>query len=304
MKKLFILLLLCISTITVKAIPITYERTDEDLRVHESIEINSYNKGEILKTPSVDESKKIYDFAELIDEQNEIYLYNKVNEFINNYNMDLVLVAIDDNWTYAEKYADNFYDYNYFGIGDTFDGILLLIDMDTREMYISTTGKAILMYNDYRIEKVLDEMYNYIQDENYFETFVRGIDKLEYFQKKGIPEGNKNSYIDENGNYVYKAVKTFPLFVFMFISAIVATIVLVIFISKNKLVRKAHDAKDYIDKDTARVLKIQDRFITSHTSRVRINTDSSSGGSSFRNGGSSTHRSSSGRSHGGGGRKF
>ena len=302
MKKIIILMLF-IPFINVYANVETYERTDDNLKVHESIEVNSYNKQEILKTPSVDETKKVYDFADLIDEQNEIYLFNKTNEFIKNYNMDLVLVTIDDNWTTARKYADNFYDYNYFGIGKTFDGVLLLIDMDTREMYISTTGKAILMYNDYRIENVLDEMYNYIQNGNYFETFVRGIDKLEYFQKKGIPEGNKNSYIDKNGDYVYKAVKTFPLFMFLFISSITATIVLVIFISKNKLVRKAHDAKEYMEKDNARVLKVQDRFITSHTSRVRINTDSSSG-SSFGGGSSSTHRSSSGRSHGGGGRSF
>lgn len=303
MKKIIILMLLVIPFINVYANVETFERTDDDLRIHESIEVNNYNKQEILKTPSVDETKKVYDFADLIDEQNEIYLFNKTNEFIKNYNMDLVLVTIDDNWTTARKYADNFYDYNYFGIGDTFDGILLLIDMDTREIYISTTGKAILMYNDYRIEKVLDEMFNYVQNGNYFETFVRGIERLEYFQKKGIPSENKNSYIDENGDYVYKTVKTFPFVMFIFISAIIATIVLVIFISKNKLVRKAHDAKEYIEKDNARVLKVQDRFITSHTARVRINTDSSSG-SSFGSGSSSTHRSSSGRSHGGGGRRF
>lgn len=300
MKKFIIFIILCFS-FSVNAQPKTYERTEDNLRIDESIEVNNYNKYEILKTPSVDENKKIYDFAELIDNNGEVYLYNKAKEFIKNYNMDLVLVTISENWTTAEKYADNFYDYNYFGKNDSFDGLLLLIDMDTREMYISTTGKAILMYNDYRIEKVLDEMFNYIQDDNYFETFVRGIDKLEYFQKKGIPKENKNSFIDENGDFIYKAVKTFPLFIFLFISAIIATIVLVIFISKNKLIKKAHDAKDYMDKENAKILKVRDKFITSHTSRVRINSDS---GSSFRGGGSSTHRSSSGKSHGGSGRRF
>ena len=69
----------------------------------------NYNKQEILNTPSVDETKKVYDFADLIDNNGEAYLYNKVIKFINAYNVDLVLVTIDDNWTTARKYADNFY---------------------------------------------------------------------------------------------------------------------------------------------------------------------------------------------------
>ena len=304
MKKIIFLIVLSFSFIRVNAMPETYERTLDNLRVDESIEINSYNQEEILKTPSVDETKKVYDFADLIPDNNEIHLYNKITKFIDDYNMDLVLLTINENWTTAKKYADNFYDYNYFGIGKTFDGILLLIDMDTREIWISTAGNANVMYNTYRIEKTLDEMYNYIVNENYYETFAKGIDKLEYFQKQGFPEDNENSYIDNSGDYIYIEEKTFPAIMFLFLSSIIATIVLVIFISKNKLVRKVQDAKDYIDKDNARVLKVTDQFVNSHTSRVRINNNSSNNGSSFRSGGSSSHRSSSGRSHGGGGRKF
>jgi len=300
MKKIIVLILLCI-TVNVYALPTTYERTLDDLRVHESIKVNNDNTNEILKTPSVDETKKIYDFAELLDDDDdENELYKEVKEFIDTHNMDLVLVTINDNWTYAEKYADNFYDYNYFGIGDTFDGILILIDMDTRELWVSTTGNAILIYNDKRINSILDEMYYYIQDENYYETFYGGISKINHYAEMGIPDDNKNSYIDDNGNYVYVEHKEFPFMMFLGISAIISTIVLVIFIYKNKLIRKAHNAKEYIENDKTKIDVIGDTKISSNTSRVRINTESSSG----RSGGSSSHSSSSGRSHGGGGRRF
>lgn len=302
MKKWFILLLALISLQNVYADVETYERTNDNLRVHESIEINGYNTSDILNTPSVSEKEKVYDFANLLTDIEEANLYDKIVKFINDYNMDLVLVTINENWTTAEKYADNFYDYNYFGINNTFDGVLLLIDMDNREIYISTNGEAILMYNDYRIEKILDDMYYYLQNNYYFDTFSNGIDKLESYAQKGIPDENKNSYIDSNGDYIYVAVKTFPFLAFLGISVVVATIVLIIFIYKNKLVKKAYDAKEYIEEESAKITSVSDRRISSNTSKIRISSDTSSSGSS--RGSSSTHRSSSGRSHGGGGRRF
>ena len=49
----------------------------------------------------------------------------------------------------------------------------------------------------------------------------------------------------------------------------------------------------------------EDRFVTSHTSRVKIQTNNNPHGSGGSSGASSVHHSSSGRSHGGGtGRKF
>ena len=54
--------------------------------------------------------------------------------------------------------------------------------------------------------------------------------------------------------------------------------------------------------DGSVVIDLKDsRFLTTHTSSVRINDSSSSGG---RVGGSSVSRGSSGRSHGGGGRRL
>lgn len=301
MKKFIILLLALLSYLNVNAVE-TYERTEENLRVHESILVNSHNKYDILMTPSVDENLKVYDFANLLTDTEEINLYHKATKFISENNMDLVLVTIDDNWTDAMNYADNFYDYNYFGLGNTFDGLLVLIDMDTREMYISTTGETILMFNDYRIERILDDMYYYIKGANYYETFNAAINKISDFADDGIPSDNKSSYIDENGNYVYVEHKHFPLGLFLLISIGVATITLIIFINKNKLVKKAYEADKYIEDGKMIIKNLGDIFINSHTSSVRISSDSS--GSSSRSGGSSSHRSSSGRSHGGGGRRF
>lgn len=250
--------------------------------------------------PNVDETLKIYDFANLLTEQEESNLYARAINYTTVYNLDLVLVTINENHTNAQNYADDFYDYNNFGIGNTYDGLLVLIDMDTREFYISTTGQAILMYNDYRINSVLDDMTNYMQNGEYYWALNTSIDSLSNFAQQGIPTENSDSYIDENGDYIYVEHKEYPLLPFLIISTIVATIILIIFINKNKLVKKAYEASSYIEKDKKEIKNLGDIFLTTHTSRVRINTDSGSSSS----GGSRTHRSSSGRSHGGSGRRF
>ena len=303
MRKLFIILILSFC-FNVNAEVTTYERTKEDLRINDSITVTESNIDNIMNTPSVDESIKVYDFANLLSDSEEQTLYYDVTEFIANYNMDLALVTIDDNYSTAQVYADDFYDYNNFGLGSTYDGLLVLIDMDTREFYISTTGKAILMYNDNRINSVLDNMTYYMQNGNYFKALEISVSSLSNFAESGIPSGNSNSYIDSNGDYVYVENVEYPFFPILIISIIIATIVLMIFINKNKLVKKAYEASFYLEEENANIKNLGDIFLTTHTSRVRINTDSGSSSSFSSGGGSSTHSSSSGRSHGGGGRSF
>lgn len=303
MKKLLLIILTCF-IINVNADVKTYERTEEDLRIRDSIIVNSYNKDNIMNIPSIDETLKVYDFADILTSDEENNLYYEATKFISEYNMDLALVTIDDNFETAMEYANDFYDYNYFGLGDTYDGLLILIDMDNREFYISTTGEAILMYNDYRIDGILDNMTPYMKSGSYYQAFSAGITTLSDYAKNGIPEGNKSSYIDSDGNYIYVEQKSFPLSVFLIISFIVSTIVLIIFINKNKLVKKAYQASSYMNDNKKVIKNISDTFLTTHTSRVRINTDSGGSSSSSHSGGSSTHHSSSGSSHGGGGRSF
>jgi len=66
------------------------------------------------------------------------------------------------------------------------------------------------------------------------------------------------------------------------------------------MVKKSINATYYLDEGSVNINVRKDRYITSHTTSVRINNSSSSGGI----GGSSISRGSSGISHGGGGRRL
>ena len=153
---LYLLLLLLINLLPVSAKEIdSCTRTRDNLHVRDTFKNKNVNA--ILETPCVNANLRIYDYADLLTEVDEGVLNTLILDYKNRSNYDLVLVTISENPKgSASEFADDFYDYNDFGTGKTRDGVLLLIDMDTREYYISTTGYAIKMYDDARIERILD----------------------------------------------------------------------------------------------------------------------------------------------------
>lgn len=264
-------------------------RTESDYKVASWVDVTEYNKYNILNTPSVNAEEKIYDFANLYTESEEEELYKKVLEYVNSYNMDLAIVTIDkNNKSSPMVYADDFYDYNSFGVGESRDGILFLIDMENREIYMSTTGKAIKMYNDYRINEAMNQVYQYMSDQNYSLGTNKYIDVISDYASRGLPSSS-------DSHRKMSIIEVIPWSIF--IGIIITTIVMIILVKKNKLVRKATTAEEYLDKDSVKIKSVSDVLISTNTVRTKIERDTSSGGSS-------THSGSSGSSHGGGGHGF
>lgn len=252
-------------------------RTSDNLYVNKNISITASKKQIILNTPSVDASEKIYDFANLFSEGEEIELYDQAQKFIEKENLDIAIVTIStNNKTSSMAYADDFYDYNDFGIGDDSSGILLLIDMDKRNIWISTTGEAIEKYSDSKIDNMLDKIQPCIKNKNYYEGAKEFI-----------------NYSDSRR----KQISLILFIIGIILSAIIASAFCGIFALKHKPVKLSNNANNYLDKSSINITNRKDIFVSTYTSKTVIET--SSGG-----GGSSTHSGSSGISHGGGGRSF
>ncbi len=251
-----------------------------------------------------DTSSKVYDYAQVLSESEESKLKEEALSFINNYNMDMVIVTVRyHSKNSTEAYAQDFYDYNGFGLGSTRDGIIAVIDFTygTTDFYITTTGEAIRIYDDARIDGMLDAMDEiyYSNNKDYYNMFKAFIRSASSYASQGVPSSNSGTYIDSNGDLRYKP--SMPWGKIALISLALPTIVVVILISKNKMVKAASNANNYLKDDTVNINVRSDQFLTTHTTTTRI--DSDSGGSSGRIGGSSISRGSSGISHGGGGRR-
>lgn len=248
---------------------------------------------------------RVFDGAGLLTEEEISQLQEEIEAFIETYNMDLVLVTTLDSRSAGttQDYADDFYDENGFGIGSTKDGILFLIDRTYgyNDVHMVTTGEAILIYDENRIDSIIDDVA--LQKNNgYYAMFSAFISSSASYAELGVAPSNTDYYIDSDG--FMKRKRNFPFGMAFAISFAVSSVVVCILIHKNKMIKKAVTASAYLDQNTVQYSRKEDRFLTTHTSRVYIARDSSSSGGGGHGGGSSTHTGHSGVSHGGGGRRL
>ncbi len=252
---------------------------------------------------ALDTSLKIYDDADLLTSEEETQLKVKIDAFIDKYNMDMVIVTTNDNSSSGttQDYAQDFYDYNGFGIGKTKDGILLLIDRTYgyNDLRIVTTGEAILIYDDIRIEYILDDIV-YAKSDGYYQMALAFIDASSSYAEKGVAPSNSGYYIDVNG--ILKPKRFFPWFWVILISLAVPSIIVGVLVARNKMIKKEVQAAAYLDQNSIEYTRREDRFITTHTSSAYIPRDTGGSGGG-RSRGSSTFSSHSGTRHGGGGRR-
>lgn len=230
--------------------------------------------------PNVDSSKKIYDYANLFTLEEENILYDKVSDYIDSSNYDMVIVTVSDNYSSPSSYADDFYDYNNFGYDDNYSGILYLIDLSNREIFISTTGDAISLYDDRWVNNTLDDLYDYASLNDFYGSAVSFIEESDYYYHSG-------GVVKKEVNWLLSII----------VALIVPSVVVWIMISSHKKIKLAITADDYVDRKATKIGVAKDSFLNKNVSKVYIQPVSSSGGSTTRVG-------SSGRSHGGGGRKF
>ena len=259
-------------------------RTRDNLLVDTSyITVNDNNIDDILNTPKVNETLKVYDFANLLTVSEELLLYTQIETFMSRTDYDCIVLTIDDNNKgTAMKYSDDFYDYNYFGKGKEHSGILFLIDMDTSEIYINTVGLAISKYDPY-IDTIIDNGFNDLKNGKYFSCLTKMIDIAE-------------SIYDNPSNYKANVKGETSLSTIFAIAIVVTFIVGFIIYRKNRLTIRAVNIANYYLLPTS---KINYNHIFRNVSVTKTKISSDSGSSS---GGS--HTSGGGISQGGGGRHF
>lgn len=311
MKKIFnlifVVLLTLTCTINVYASTNTYDRnTLENYGVNKNVQDIDSKLSYIMNTKKVDATEKIYDFADILTDEEEQQLKTKIDQFIADNNMDMVIVT--DTFAYSydkknEEYADDFYDYNDFGMDfDYNSGVLLLRNTNPGDPYyhMSTTGNAMLYLNDYRVNKILDDIYSDIRNGRYYEGFSKWITYTDNYIKSGYPSSASNYYLDDNGDlHKIKPKYRLPIGMGLLTGFVVALTIVLVMVAKNKMVKKAHKAGEYLDQNSINITRREDTYLRSHTTSYTISSSSSGG---HHGGGHSSHHSSSGFSHGGGGR--
>lgn len=272
---------------------------------------------------------KVYDDAGLFTEYEIDELQEMCVSSANQTKLDVVVATINDSQGKSSMvYADDFYDDMGFGYDQGGSGLILLMDMDNREIYISTEGIAIQYFNDNDIDNVLDDLYDYMVSEDYYNAAVTFIDDVNshvsrinnsyYEDVESWFKGNYTDYEDfekdekNRDTNKYRDYTNFeeesqeiifanPL-IDLLIAAVVSIIIVLCMTSKSKS-RMTVNANTYMNRNKFNIHRSMDTYLRTTVSKTKIQSSSGSSHHSGHSGGSH-HRSSSGRSHGGGGRKF
>lgn len=255
------------------------------------------------------EESYVYDRAELMSEAERLELHAMAMKLSDDWETNFVAATTDDTQgKTTQEYADDFYD-ELFQEDDEEDGILYLIDMEHREIYVSTSGLAIRYLTDERIEWVLDEIYPHVVDGDYYMAFVEGMSRTRDFLREGIPRDQYHYDVETGEIDAYKEpmkLTVGEVLLALFAGLIPAAVTIGIIKAKYQLKFEDFHYDAYTDSDIRLSVK-SDRLVNTFVTHRRIprNNGNSGGGRSSGGGSrSSVHTSSSGRSHGGGGRKF
>ncbi len=306
-RVLFTIIIFIIS-INVFASTNLLERNEENnWGINKSIEITPARLNIIKQTKYVDASEKIYDFSDVLTDDEEAEIKEYVDKFISVTKMDLVILFDSVPYTYDERnaeYAVDFYDYNNFGIDyDSYSGVILFRNTYDMDPYygIYNTGIAQQYFPEERYDATLDKIYNYFVNRNYVRGIKLFIDDFINYYELGIPDDYKDSYLDENGFLIVPNRFNPPIAVAAIISLAVTGITMGVLVSKNKMVKKLNNANDYIDANSMKYEHKESHLVSSNTVRHYHPPHESSGGGSF-GGSSHSFGGSSGIGHSGGGR--
>ena len=258
--------------------------------------INSNNLKNVKSVPYVDSSLKVYDFADILTDSEEKEVFSKIQDFIEKTNIDMVFVSIDMPYSYDSKnedFAADFYDYNDFGLNfKNYSGILLLRNDYSNDRYYDmyTFGDAQLYFDQGRYDNILDDIYDQFVGKKYLSGIDNFISKCSYYYDKGYASKYSHAYVDENSFIRYNYY--IPILPCFGGSVLITFIVMLIMVKKNKMVRKATTASEYLDKNSINYTEHVDQFTHSHTTHYTVSSSSGGGGS---------HGGSSGGGHSSGG---
>lgn len=227
----------------------------------------------------------VYDHGNLFTSEETAELQEEAAEIAQKYDMNIFLLTTDDakGMTSAE-YAEDFYESGNYHQNDAKGGIVLIIDMDHRQLNLVTYGDMIYRITDEREEKIYDAGYDEVSDGDYADCMEEMLETTEKYLKKGI-----------------KSLDFMEVLLALGVALVCALIPCLIVWKCYSIVGKY----DYSLKDNAEMdLKWKedhmiDKIVT-HRRKPKPDSDGGHGGS-----GTSVHHSSGGNSVGGGhGRNF
>lgn len=252
-------------------------------------------------TVSAEALYKLSDIAELFTDDEYAVLEEKLNEVSEYTGWDVAVYTNERNVSKSnmEDVCNGYYDASDYGTGVEKSGVLLTVDMASREMFVLTKGEAMEYFTDQRVDEILDDVVYYLSDDMYVEAVNTFADDVKYFYDSGIPSGGTYENVDledeETGNLFLLILKKYGIIAGVI--GVVAGVLSVVYVKSHYKNHGKSGTYDLAQNSVTNLTYKEDIFLHKSVSVTTVSSSSSGSRSSGRSGGSRS-------SHGGGGRSF
>ena len=256
--------------------------------------------------------KRVFDEAGLFGETEKSSMEEEIASMRKEMNMDVVIATTDDaEGKSAETYCEDFYINGGFGTGKDYSGVIFLIDMDNRELYIAPVGTMNRFLTDKRWNEILDNAYEGASNGDYAASAEAFLDGVRQYYAAGIPGGQYNYDRDTGKVSIYRSITWLEALVALAVALFTAAGPCIGVMNRYAMKKERRQAGNYLKAYradcrfcfSANTDHLVNKTVT-HIVIPKSNTGGHTGGGGGSSSGRSTTHSSGGRSFGGGGRKL
>ena len=225
---------------------------------------------------------KLIDDTNSLSESEIEELNGEIKVLVDRVNFDVVVYFAYEN-SDVTSLADDYFDYNGYGLGSEKEGIILCVNYYSHEYTITTCGsKTIELFDDNTLNYIYDDITSYLSSDDKVGAVKEFINDINYI----CGDDYSDLKIQDN-------IKS-SLIIGAFGALIISLVTFLILKGQLKTQRIKKEAYDYMKKGSVDIFRSGEIFLYKNISRRRIQRPQN-------NGGSRTHISTSGRVHGGGG---
>ncbi|WP_051556456.1 TPM domain-containing protein [Alkalihalobacterium bogoriense] len=232
----------------------------------------------------------IYDFAELLTEEEKLALEEMAHEYATKHETDFIILTTNGtDGKGIERLMGDLYDNNKLGNNrPNGNAVILSIDMDEREINISGFGKGEDYLDFNRLEVIQDEIFPYLADGHYnraFQIYMEMAD--EYLLSEPAIYSEQNIFFE----------LWFQLLISIAVGASVVGVMLY-----NTGGKVTTNQSTYMDTRTSRVVSSRDAYVRKTVTKRKKPSNNNKNSSGF--GGSGGRMTGGGRSHSSSTRRF
>ena len=222
----------------------------------------------LMAIPCAAMENLLVDDADLLSFEEEAMLREKLSSVTDTFQAEIVIATVTSTEGYLpDDFVEYFYDSNGYGLGSRRDGVLLLVDMNSRTYRILSNGAAADAISLGDIDVIEEEIAPALGDGDYAEAFHTFIAQCEYYLG-----GYRNGFPFETGENLLIAV---------IVGLVAALIVTGILRGQLNSVRRQYAAGNYIKQGSMQVTQATEFFLYRNVSRqAKPKNNSGSGRSS------------------------